>query len=139
MKIINQRAFEEQQEYDMVVENATPMTTDTTDLYQTFVDYFQPTCVEIGSLIGVLNFRGGYEDMTSLYVYILTLDKTTEEGKQKILDAHTIAFRWSAANDFCNHEANKLGWKPSKWWKWCWEQWDNGARNGVEASTPKAD
>lgn len=33
MKIINQKDFEEQQQYDMVVENATPMTTDTTDLY----------------------------------------------------------------------------------------------------------
>lgn len=77
--------------------------------------------------------------MTSFYVYNLTLDETTEEGKQKILDAHTTAFRWSAANDLCNHEANKLGWKPSKLWKWCWEQWDNGARNGVEASAPKAE
>lgn len=124
MKIISQAEFEENEQYEKLVDQATPINTDPTELYGVFKDYFQPACQDIGVLIGFLNFRGGYEDMPAFYMYILTLDKTTDEGKQKILDAHTLAIRWEAANSFCIHESNKLGWKPSRWWKWCWEQWD---------------
>ena len=136
MKIVNQKEFEQIEEHSMILDRVTPVTNDSTDLYQAFLTYFQPACEDIGKLIGVQDFRGGYDDMPLLYAYILHLDKTTEEGKRAIIDAHTIAFRWEAANAYCNHESNKLGWKPSIWWKWCWQQWESGAQGATE-ETPE--
>ena len=73
-------------------------------------------------MIGVEDFRGGFDEIQQLYRYVLEIDASTDEGKKKLLDAHTLAIQWEAADAYCKHEASKLRWKPAQWWKFCWAQ-----------------
>lgn len=57
------------------------MTTDTTELLFAFNTYFKPTCDAIGKMIGVENFRGGFDEIQQLYRYVLEIDASTDEGK----------------------------------------------------------
>jgi len=121
-RIISKAELQEQIASQRFDGEVTPQSTDTADLIAAFNNYFKPACQSIGAMISVEDFRGGFDEMPLLYQYILSIDKTTEEGKRKLLDAHTEAIRWEAANASCVHESDKLRWKPSRWWKFCWEQ-----------------
>lgn len=100
----------------------TPMTTDPSELLTVFNTYFKPICQAIGQIICVEDFKGGFDEIQKLYKYILEIDASTDEGKKKLLDAHTLAIQWEAADAYCKHEASKLHWKPAQWWKFCWAQ-----------------
>ena len=100
----------------------TPMKTDPSELLTAFNTYFKPTCQAIGQMIGVENFKGGFDEIQQLYRYVLEIDVSTDEGKQRLLSAHTLAIQWEAADAYCKHEAEKLRWKPAEWWKFCWAQ-----------------
>lgn len=124
MKIVSQKLFEDLEAMERVQLAVEPVTNDETDLITAFTQYFKPTCQEIGALIGVLDFRGGYENMMSLNQYILDQDINTPEGQKNILRAQTLAIKWQAANSLCNHEATKLGWKLPKWFVEMWSRYD---------------
>lgn len=102
----------------------TPLTTDTTKLLDIFNKHFKPICKNIGQMLNIENFRGGFDEIQELYKYILELDSSTEDGKRQIIAAHTLAVQWEAADAYCKHEASKLRWKPAEWWKYCWAQAD---------------
>lgn len=98
------------------------MKTDPADLLAAFNNYFKPACDDIAKMIDVESFKGGFDEMPLLYQYILGIDTSTDEGKKKMLKAHTLAIRWEAADAYCKHESEKLRWKPAEWWKFCWAQ-----------------
>lgn len=126
-KIISKKELEQQILKQRFESEVTPMITDTTELLLAFNSYFKPTCEQIGMLIGVDNFKGGFDEIPKLYEFILKLDTTTTEGLQKLLTAHTLAIKWEASDSYCKHESNKLRWKPAEWWKFCWQQAEENA------------
>ena len=73
-------------------------------------EYFRQICGEIGALMGVEDFKGGYEDMPVFYAHE---SYKTDKGMQ-------LAIAWSGCNDFCNHEAAKIGLGSPAWWYKCW-------------------
>ena len=81
-----------------------------TEEFDRACEYFRQICGEIGDLMGVENFRGGYDDMPVFYAHDAY---KTDKGMQ-------LAIAWSGCNDFCNHEAAKLGLGSPEWWYKCW-------------------
>lgn len=81
-----------------------------TTAFNTACGYFRQICGEIGDLMGVSDFRGGYDDMPVFYAHE---SYKTDKGMQ-------LAIAWSGCNDFCNHEASKLGIGSPDWWYRCW-------------------
>jgi len=120
--IISKNVLAEKIAADRFNGEVTPMTTDPTELLFAFNTYFKPTCDAIAKMIGVENFKGGFDEIQQLYRYVLEIDASTDEGKQRLLNAHTLAIQWEAADAYCKHEAEKLRWKPAEWWKFCWTQ-----------------
>lgn len=90
-------------------ENNSNNSIDTTD-FDTACSYFRQICGEIGVLMGVSDFKGGYDDMPVFYAHE---SYKTDKGMQ-------LAIAWSGCNDFCNHEASKLGMGSPDWWYKCW-------------------
>ena len=82
---------------------------DTTE-FDKACEYFRQICGEIGALMGVEDFKGGYEDMPVFYAHE---SYKTDKGMQ-------LAIAWSGCNDFCNHEAAKIGLGSPAWWYKCW-------------------
>lgn len=70
---------------------------------------FRETCTRIGEVLGIHNFRGGYDE-------ILSINKT----QQTKLRREGLLERLTFVNSFCNHEANKVNMEAPKWWYHCW-------------------
>lgn len=73
---------------------------------------FRAICAQIGTAIGVEDFRGGFDEMT---VFQESSAYNTMPGLQ-------LAIAWSAANELCVYEGAKLGLGQPEWWYTCWEQ-----------------
>lgn len=104
-KIISKEQLKQQIFEGRFESEVTPMTTDTTELLMAFNMYFKPTCDAIGKMIGAESFKGGFDEIQQLYRYVLEIDASTDEGKQRLLNAHTLAIQWEAADAYCKHEA----------------------------------
>ena len=75
---------------------------------------FRQICSEIGLLIGDENFKGGYDDMLTLYNHDAY---KTDKGVQ-------LAIAWSGCNELCKYEANNIGLGSPDWWFRCWSNVD---------------
>lgn len=73
---------------------------------------FRDICGQIGTAIGVENFRGGFDEMT---LFQRSPAYGTVEGLQ-------LAVAWAAANELCKYEGQKLGYGQPDWWYTCWQQ-----------------
>lgn len=102
MKIYSQKQFQalQRQNLNMI---------DTTD-FKNACQIFRQICSQIGELIGVENFKGGYDDMTVFYSHEAY---KTDKGMQ-------LAIAWSGCNELCKYQANKLNKKSPDWWYECW-------------------
>lgn len=83
----------------------------TTD-FDTACLQFRTICNEIGTFIGVVDFKGGIEEYN-----IFINSSAYKNDKQTGLE---LAIKWIGADKACVHEANKLGIKSPDWWKICW-------------------
>ena len=81
--------------------------------------YFRQICQEIGTLIGNNNFKGGFQDMTIFYSHE---SYKTDKGMQ-------LAIAWSGCNEYCNHEAKKIGLNSPQWWYICWQNSSSSSSN----------
>lgn len=97
-----------------------------TTAFNTACGYFRQICGEIGTLMGVSDFRGGYDDMPVFYVHE---SYKTDKGMQ-------LAIAWSGCNDLCKYEASKLGIGSPDWWHRCWE--DNVEQSNSSSSIPNS-
>ena len=93
-----------------IIERTNKKEQNTTD-FETACAYFRQICGEIGALMGEQNFRGGYEDMPRFYAH----------PSYKTSEGLALATAWGGCNDFCNHEAKKLGIGSPDWWHKCWQ------------------
>ena len=73
---------------------------------------FRSICAEIGTLLGVENFTGGFDEMTA---FENNEAAATPEGI-------ALSIKWIAADKLCTYLASKLGIGQPDWWYQCWEQ-----------------
>jgi len=123
-KVILAKDVPEKTKQDKLAALITPLSKDSSKLLEVFDTYFKPVCQDIKNFLEVDEFKGGFDEMQLLNKYILSLDYSTAEGKQKTAEAHTLAIRWEAADALCNYEASKLRLDPGEWWKMCWNKDD---------------
>ena len=72
---------------------------------------FRQVCAEIGQLIGVQNFKGGFDEMAEF-----------QASQAAYTDTGVIlALRWGAADKLCTYEGGKVGLGQPEWWYKCWE------------------
>lgn len=94
-----------------------PRKTDYTDFNEA-CKQFRDLCKQIGILINKENFKGGYDELSEFYA---SPAYTTTEGLK-------LAIACKVAEDWCKHEAGKLGiYKPGDptWWYTCWNEENN--------------
>lgn len=75
---------------------------------------FREICGQIGALIGAVEFRGGFDEMT---LFQQSEAYGTLQGLQ-------LAIAWSAANELCVYEGRKIGLGQPEWWYACWRKAD---------------
>jgi len=71
---------------------------------------FRETCAQIGNLIGVEDFRGGFEEMETF----------RQSEVSSTLEGFALAIRWLAADKLATYEGAKLGYDQPSWWYKCW-------------------
>ena len=72
---------------------------------------FRAVCSKIGAMLGVEDFRGGFDEML-----IFQQSETF-----KTLEGLHLAMEWSAANELCKYEGAKIGLGQPQWWHECWK------------------
>ena len=72
---------------------------------------FRQVCAEIGTLIGVENFRGGFEDMPVFYAH----------PSYRTIQGLCLATAWKGLDTLCTYEGSKIGLGQPQWWYRCWE------------------
>lgn len=72
---------------------------------------FRSVCAQIGAMLGVEDFRGGFEEMTAFQ----------QSESFRTLEGLHIAIEWSAANELCKYEGAKIGLGQPQWWHECWK------------------
>lgn len=78
--------------------------------FRTACTQFRDICEQIGTAIGAPDFRGGFDEMVQ---FQQSAAYGTVEGLQ-------LAVAWSAANELCKYEGQKLGYGQPDWWYECW-------------------
>ena len=73
---------------------------------------FREVCAEIGELIGVADFKGGFDEMAEF--------QASEAAHSEAGIA--LAVQWIAANELCKYEGGKVGLGQPEWWYKCWEE-----------------
>lgn len=79
--------------------------------FNTACKAFRAVCADIGALLGIENFRGGFEEVTAF----------SELPQFKTLDGLHLAMEWSAANELCKYEGAKIGLGQPEWFYKCWD------------------
>lgn len=80
---------------------------------------FRNLCFQIGSLLGIENFTGGYDEIEDLKKSIVSkIDQYDTAILVKIL---IVFVELISADLNCNNEADKIGLYGSSWWYKCWE------------------
>ena len=87
-----------------------PEPVDTTD-FDNACAMFRSVCGDIGALIGVTDFRGGFDDMVTFQ----------QSAQFNTLEGLHLGMEWSAANELCKYEGSKIGLGQPEWWKKCWK------------------
>lgn len=72
---------------------------------------FRSVCAQIGAMLGVEDFRGGFDEMTAFQ----------QSEAFRTLEGLHIAIEWSAANELCKYEGAKIGFGQPQWWYECWK------------------
>lgn len=72
---------------------------------------FRAVCTDIGALLGVEDFRGGFDEMQTFQASEMF---NTMPGLR-------LAIEWSAANELCKYEGAKIGLGQPDWWHECWK------------------
>jgi hypothetical protein len=72
---------------------------------------FRQVCAEIGELIGVSDFHGGYDDMPVFYSH----------SSYRTIQGLCLAMAWSGCNERCVYTGSKVGYGQPAWWYKCWE------------------
>ena len=83
---------------------------------------FRDICGQIGTAIGVEDFRGGFDEMVQ---FQQSPAYGTVEGLQ-------LAVAWAAANELCKYEGQKIGCGQPDWWYNCWQQSGHATATGGE-------
>jgi len=71
---------------------------------------FRAVCTDIGALLGVEDFRGGFDEMQAF--------QSSESFNT--MPGMRLAIEWSAANELCKYEGAKIGLGQPQWWHECW-------------------
>ena len=82
-----------------------------TEAFNNACAMFRAVCSEIGAMLGVEDFRGGFDEML-----IFQQSETF-----KTLEGLHLAMEWSAANELCKYEGAKIGFGQPDWWYECWK------------------
>lgn len=82
-----------------------------TEDFETACSHFREVCKQIGTLIGVEDFRGGFDEMLTFYTH--DAFKTTQ--------GHSLALAWVGVDEQCAYEGAKIGLGRPAWWHRCWE------------------
>ena len=72
---------------------------------------FRAVCTNIGTLLGVEDFRGGFDEMQTF--------QSSESFNT--MPGLRLAIEWSAANELCKYEGAKIGLGQPQWWHECWK------------------
>jgi hypothetical protein len=75
---------------------------------------FRAVCSDIGTFIGDLGFRGGFDEYSVF--------ATSEAYQQNPVQGNALAIKWSAFNELCKYEGAKIGLGQPDWWYLCWEE-----------------
>ena len=97
----------------------TPREVDATDFNESCAQ-FRELCHIIGQMIGVEDFRGGFDEIPQLYSFLSKLDITQQEGLVAYAQATQLVFSWIAMNESCKYLGSKLGFNQPEWWYQCW-------------------
>lgn len=73
---------------------------------------FRQVCTAIGVLIGVSDFKGGFDEM----------EEFQNSEASGTMDGIRLAIAWSASNELCKYEGSKVGLGQPDWWYKCWEE-----------------
>lgn len=83
-----------------------------TEAFNNACAMFRSVCENIGILIGVTDFRGGFGDM-----------ETFRDSPQfHTLEGLQLAMEWCASNEQCKYEGAKIGLGQPDWWNRCWQK-----------------
>lgn len=74
---------------------------------------FRTLCAAIGEFIGDAEFKGGFDEYTEF--------ATSEAYAQNPVQGNAFAIQWSALNELCKYEGQKIGLGQPAWWYKCWE------------------
>ena len=75
---------------------------------------FRTVCAQIAEAADLPGFRGGFDEMVE---FQQTAVYGTVAGLQ-------LAIAWSALNELCKYEGNKIGLGQPQWWYECWASED---------------
>ena len=119
MKFISKKQIQEQQQALMIqnqqnIINSNKLVRFSEDLdltdFNNACQIFRDVCGQIGQLIGVEDFHGGYDEL------LANFDKSelnTEQGK-------ILKEKLNLANSLCIHEGKKVGLPAPDWFFKCW-------------------
>lgn len=94
----------------------TPDLTDETEEFENACAQFRQVCGEIGTLIDVENFRGGFDDMPTFYAH----------DAYKTITGLCLAMAWKGLDTECTYLGAKIGLGQPEWWRRCWELAESG-------------
>ena len=72
---------------------------------------FRQVCNQIKQLLGLQEFKGGFDQMAIFQA----------SEKANTIEGIGLAMKWSALNQLCKYQGNKLGYGQPQWWYKCWE------------------
>lgn len=87
-----------------------PQEPDTT-AFDAACQQFRTICAQIGAAIDQPDFKGGFDEMA---LFAQSPVYSTIEGLK-------LAMSWSASNQLCKYEGQKLGLGQPDWWYHCWQ------------------
>ena len=88
-----------------------PVTSTDKTGYTLALSLFKQVCMDVRQLLGMPNFRGGFDEWAAL-----AMDSTLSQNTE----LQILARRGEALNALITYEAKKLGIVPPNWWKECW-------------------
>ena len=74
-------------------------------------EQFRAVCGQIATAASFPDFKGGFDEMAEFQRSELY---GTLPGLQ-------LAMAWSAANELCKYEGQKVGYGQPAWWYYCWQ------------------
>ena len=104
-----------------------PVTSTDKTGYTLALSLFKQVCMDVRQLLGMPNFRGGFDEWAAL-----AMDSTLSQNTE----LQILARRGEALNALITYEAKKLGIVPPNWWKECWaDELDEEAASPSETDT----